>query len=198
MEVVEVSVSQFEMSSGEAKGFIEVIVGGLGSGKTESMLRLIKRSLLSGEKIQVFSHSLDTRYSKEGAIVTHDGYKWEAQLVSDSEELKSLLDFSCDSIFIDEINFFDEGLVDLVDSLANSGKKVICSGLDLDYKGDIFLVSAKILAKAEFVHKLHAICVSCKGLASRTFRKSSSKELIEVGGLNIYDPVCRSCFLKRS
>jgi thymidine kinase len=180
--------------AGERHGCIEVVCGSMFSGKTEELLRRIKRAKLARRKVQLFKPRVDNRYDAV-KVVTHEGVNADAVPVASVEELLSFVDWSETYVVgIDEAQFFDRSLLGACERMANSGIRVICAGLDQDYKGEPFGLMPELLAIAEYVTKLHAICTRCGGEASRTQRLVAQEEQLFVGGAAAYEARCRSCF----
>jgi len=179
-------------------GWIEVICGSMFSGKTEELIRRLRRAQIARQKVQVFKHSIDRRYS-ETSIASHNGLQAKAIAVRDSEELCSLVEPDADVIAIDEVQFFDEDIAAACDALADQGKRVICAGLDMDFRGEPFGPMPPLLALAERVDKLQAICVVCGGPASHTQRLLDGDPacyedpVVLVGADEVYEARCRGC-----
>ena len=179
-------------------GWIEVICGSMFSGKTEELLRRLRRAQIARQQVQVFKHSIDRRYS-ETSIASHNGLRAKAIPVRDSEELSSFVEPDADVIAIDEVKFFDEGIATACDALADQGKRVICAGLDMDFRGEPFGPMPPLLALAERVDKLQAICVICGGPASHTQRLIDGEPacyedpVVLVGADEVYEARCRGC-----
>lgn len=179
-------------------GWIEVICGGMFSGKSEELIRRVRRASIGRQRIQTFKHQLDKRYD-EVMINSHAGGKIEAHSVADSDDLYRMVKGATRVVAIDEIQFFDEWVVDVCRELADSGKRVIVSGLDLDFRGEPFGFMPRLLAIAEFVDKLQAICVMCGAPATRTQRlidgapAAWDDPIILVGAAEAYEPRCRHC-----
>ncbi len=179
-------------------GWIEVICGSMFSGKTEELLRRVRRAQIAGQKVQLFKHTLDRRYDAI-KVTSHNGLSEEAIPVESASALRARLDESADVIAIDEVQFFDEAIVALCQELADDGKRVICAGLDLDFRGLPFGPMPALLAVAEEVSKLHAICVICGGPASRSQRLINGEParyddpVIVVGAQETYEARCRGC-----
>jgi len=174
-------------------GWIEVICGGMFSGKTEELLRRIRRAQIAGQKVCLLKPNLDTRYHPT-AVVSHDKTALDAQPVPNSDALY-LLSTPYDVIGIDEAQFFDLGIVEVVNRLADEGKRVIIAGLDMDYRGRPFGPMPYLMAIAEFVTKLHAICVYTGGLAHYSYRRTpENDEVILLGSQERYEPVSRKVF----
>jgi len=176
------------------KGWIEVITGSMFSGKTEELIRRINRAKIANQKIKVFKPSIDNRYSPD-KIVTHNEQAVTSIIVNDAEEiLKNKTD--CEVIAIDEAQFFKNNLIEVCRKLANDGKRVIVAGLDMDYTGNPFDPVPQLMALAEYITKLHAVCTNCGDLAQFTYRKSKDKEKIVVGDKKEYKALCRKCYNK--
>lgn len=179
-------------------GWIEVICGSMFAGKTEELIRRIKRIKLAKKDILVFKPVIDDRYDKN-AVVSHSNQKIDSIPVNNSKELLKHITSLPYAIAIDEAQFFDEGLLDIIERLANSGVRVIVAGLDLDFKGEPFGIMPYILAKAEYVTKLQAICQVCGDPATRTQRIIDGKPadyddpIILVSASEKYEPRCRHC-----
>ncbi len=155
-------------------GWIEVVAGPMYSGKTEELIRRIRRAEIAKQKVQVFKPEIDNRYSKQD-VVSHAGDKIQSVPVKSSKEiLKKLLD-DTDVIGIDEAQFFDDSLVEIVSKIANNNRRVICAGLDMDFKGEPFGPMPKLMAIAEFVDKIQAVCMVCNNPATRTQRLINGK-----------------------
>ena len=174
------------------KGSIEVICGPMFSGKTEELLRRLNRVKLANLTVSVFKPQIDTRYDNK-KIVSHDSNTILAKPVQSPFEILSLME-SSDVIAIDEAQFFNNELVDVCNKAANKGKRVIVSGLDMDFLGNPFAVMPYLLAIAENITKLHAICVDCGKTANYSFRITQKKSLIQLGEKKEYKPLCRRCF----
>lgn len=173
-------------------GWIEVICGGMFSGKTEELLRRVRRAHIAGQTVRLFKPDLDTRYHPT-AVVSHDQNFLEAQPVPNSAAIY-LLSSDAQVIAIDEAQFFDEGIVEVVDRLADEGKRVIVAGLDMDYRGRPFGPMPYLMAIAEFVTKLHAVCARTGLLAHYSYRRSGGGETVQPGGVELYEPVSRKAF----
>jgi len=177
-------------------GWIEVICGSMFSGKTEELIRRLRRAQIARQRIQVFKPAIDIRYA-EKAIASHNGIQEQAIPVKGSEALLEAVDHTADVIAIDEIQFFDRGVLEVCNYLANQGKRVICAGLDMDFRGRPFGPIPRLLAIAERVDKLQAICVVCGMPASRTQRLIEGKPayyddpVVLVGASEVYEARCR-------
>ena len=176
------------------KGWIEVVCGSMFSGKTEELIRRLKRAKIAKQKVEIFKPKIDTRYS-EVEVVSHD----ENAILStpvDSPRNILLLANDTEVVGIDEAQFFDDGLVEVCNILANRGIRVIVAGLDMDFRGEPSGPIPKLMATAEYVTKVHAICVKCGDLAHHSHRLSQSDKLVVLGETDIYEPLCRDCFNK--
>lgn len=174
------------------KGWIEIVCGSMFSGKTEELIRRIKRAQIAKQKIEIFKPKIDTRFS-EVEVVSHDANAIKSTPV-DSPQTILLLATDVEVVGIDEAQFFDDGLVEVCNTLANRGVRVIVAGLDMDYLGKPFGPIPKLLATAEYVTKVHAICVKCGDLAHHSHRLSATDKLVLLGETNVYEPLCRTCF----
>ncbi len=173
-------------------GWIEVIAGPMFSGKSEELIRLLKRAMIARLRVQVFKPRLDNRYS-EGDVVSHSQMRVPCELVERAGEIRPRLDPRTEVVGIDEAQFFDDALPSVCGHLANLGKRVIVAGLDMDYRGVPFGPMPELLAVAEEVHKIHAICTSCGSPAAYTQRLIESDELVVVGATGAYEARCRRC-----
>ncbi len=176
------------------KGWIEVVCGSMFSGKTEELIRRLKRAKFAKQRVEIFKPQIDTRYSEE-EVVSHDANSIHSTPVSSSGNI-FLLSSDVDVIGIDEAQFFDMGLPEVCQKLADQGVRVIVAGLDMDYRGVPFGPMPHLLAAAEYVTKVHAICMTCGDLAQYTHRKSESEKLVLLGEMDIYEPLCRTCYNK--
>jgi thymidine kinase len=176
------------------KGWIEVICGSMFSGKTEELIRRLKRAEFAKLKVEIFKPSVDKRYH-EAEVVSHDSNSIRSTPVNTAEEIL-LLTEEVDVVGIDEAQFFDTKLPDVCAELANKGIRVLVAGLDMDYLGNPFGPMPQILAMAEYVTKVHAICMHCGDLANHSHRISDNNQLVLVGEKDHYLPLCRSCFNK--
>lgn len=173
-------------------GWIEVICGGMFSGKTEELLRRVRRAQIAGQHVRLFKPDIDTRYHAS-AIVSHDQTLLDAIPVPNSDAIY-LLSAEAQVVAVDEAQFLDEGIVAVVNKLADEGKRVILAGLDMDYRGRPFGPMPYLMAIAEFVTKLHAVCVRTGGLAHYSYRKAEAADTILPGGQQLYEPVSRQFF----
>ncbi|HUO50917.1 MAG TPA: thymidine kinase [Gemmatimonadaceae bacterium] len=184
---------------GARNGWIEVIAGVMFSGKSEELIRRVRRAIIGKKKVQVFKSHLDDRYSGVFSIASHDGRTVEAVPVDSSLQIAQQLNGMADVVAIDEAQFLDSGVVDLATSLAERGIRVILAGTDTDFRGEPFGAMPQLMAVADVVDKLHAICVVCGGPASRNQRLISGKParydspVIMVGGRESYEARCRHC-----
>ncbi|MCU0238922.1 MAG: thymidine kinase [Pyrinomonadaceae bacterium] len=176
------------------KGWIEVVVGSMYSGKSEELIRRLKRAKIARQKVQVFKPRIDDRYSKE-EIASHSGIKFRSKPVATANELMKEVKSDTEVVGIDEGQFFDGGLVAVVNELANRGMRVIVAGLDQDFMGKPFEPMPQLLAVAEFITKTHAICVRCGDTANYSQRTFESEERVAVGASGMYEARCRQCFV---
>ncbi len=174
-------------------GWIEVICGSMFSGKTEELIRRLRRAEIAKQKIQVFKPSIDNRYSEEH-IVSHNNDRYSSQVVSNAQEILASVQEDTQVVGIDEAQFFDNDLVDVCNELADKGKRIIVAGLDSDYRGRPFEPVPQLLAVAEYITKTLAICVKCGNPANRTQRLIKDDKKIIVGTTDIYEARCRKCF----
>lgn len=181
-----------DKSSGH--GWIEVIAGSMFSGKTEELIRRLKRARFAKQKTEIFKPRIEIRYSEE-EVVSHDDNAILSTPVDSATNI-ILLASEVEVVGIDEAQFFDDGLVEVCNQLAYKGVRVIVAGLDMDYRGIPFGPMPKLMAIAEYVTKVHAICVRCGNLAQYTHRMSEDSKLIVLGETDIYEPLCRVCYSK--
>ncbi len=186
------SLIESNINQNTRRGWIEVVTGSMFSGKTEELIRRLKRARFAKQKIEIFKPRIDTRYS-QNEVVSHDENAIHSTPV-DSAQAILLLVSDQEVVGIDEAQFFDKGLIDVCNQLANRGIRVIIAGLDMDYSGKPFGPIPELMASAEFVSKVHAICVRCGSLAHHSHRLSSSEKLVVLGEKGNYEPLCRSCF----
>lgn len=180
----------------ERTGWIEVVCGSMFSGKTEELIRRLKRAEFAGLSVEIFKPVIDTRYSID-EVVSHNKTTIQSTPVSNSAEILMLANDKR-VVGIDEAQFFDEGIVKVVQQLADNGTRVVVAGLDMDYSGQPFGPMPEFLAVAEYVTKLHAICVSCGSLASRSFRLTAQENQVLLGEKDSYEPLCRDCYNAKS
>ena len=180
------------ITTNKKTGWIEVICGSMFSGKTEELIRRMKRAKFAKQNVEIFKPGIDTRYDDE-MVVSHDDNEIHSTPVPSSANIPILAN-NVDVVGIDEAQFFDDGLITVCNELANNGVRVIVAGLDMDFKGNPFGPMPKIIACAEYVTKVHAICMKCGALASYSHRIVAKKELVLLGEIEEYEPLCRSCF----
>jgi len=178
---------------GERRGWIEVICGSMFSGKTEELIRRLKRAKIANLKVEIFKPAIDLRYD-EIKIVSHDENSIQSTPIDNSQTLL-LMAQNVDVIGIDEAQFFDDEIANVCDELALRGIRVIVAGLDTDYTGKPFGQMPFLLAKADYITKLHAICVKCGNIANYSYRIIPNEEKIMLGAKNVYEPRCRNCFI---
>lgn len=174
-------------------GWIEVITGSMFSGKSEELIRRLRRAQIARQRVQIFKPLLDGRYSQQH-IVSHSDMRIDAELVRSAEEILEKLDHRTEVVGVDEGQFFDVELVDICGRIANSGKRVVVAGLDTDYLGQPFEPMPQLLAVAEYITKTLAICMRCGNPANQTQRIVASKDRVVVGGAESYEARCRRCF----
>ncbi len=180
------------------RGRIEIICGSMFSGKTEEMIRRLRRAVIARQQVQAFKPAIDSRYHVE-KVTSHDGLHFQAQPVSQSKDILIAVDVETDVVAIDEVQFFDSDIIMVCETLADRGKRVICAGLDQDFRGLPFGPMPELLARAEDVGKLHAICVVCGEDASRTQRliegnpAAFDDPVVLVGAAEVYEARCRKC-----
>ena len=172
-----------------------MVCGSMFSCKTEELIRRLKRAKFAKLKVAIFKPSIDTRH-KKSKIVSHNKNKIKCKTVKTAKDIYKL-GHKCDVVGIDEAQFFDDGIIEVCNGLANSGVRVIVAGLDMDYTGKPFGPMANLMATAEYVTKVHAICSKTGGLAQYSYRKAKSDELIMLGEEQEYEPLCRATFFKR-
>lgn len=174
------------------RGSVEVITGSMFSGKTEELLRRLRRAIFAGQKVEIFKPALDVRYS-ETRVVSHDEKSVLSTPVNNASSIL-LLTGDARVIGIDEAQFFDDSLTDVCNELANRGIRVLVAGLDMDFHGNPFGPMPRIMAIADYVTKVHAICVRCGSLAMYSFRKSADEKVVLLGEKDLYEPLCRNCY----
>ncbi len=183
-----------EPFSGRKKGWIEVISGCMFSGKTEELIRRLKRVQIARQEAEIFKPAIDVRYHPED-IVSHDASKVRSTPVDSSYNIL-LMATDVKVVGIDEAQFFDHGIVEVVETLALNGTRVIVAGLDMDYLGKPFGPMPALLARAEYITKLHAICVVCGEIANYSYRITKNDDQVLLGEKDMYEPRCRYCFYK--
>ncbi len=175
-----------------SRGWIEVICGSMFSGKTEELIRRLKRARIANLKVEIFKPVIDNRYYQD-KIVSHDESMIHSTPVENSQRIL-LLAQNADVVGIDEAQFFDEQIIHVCEALARNGTRVIVAGLDMDYLGRPFGQIPNLLAIADYITKLHAICMKCGNIASYSYRKTGHGEQVVIGEKEIYEPRCRICF----
>ncbi|HNU76785.1 MAG: thymidine kinase [Prolixibacteraceae bacterium] len=183
-----------DINTGRRVGVIEVITGSMFSGKTEELIRRLKRAGYARQKVEIFKPAIDVRYS-ESAVVSHDDNTIRSTPVENSSNIL-LLSADVDVVGIDEAQFFDKHLVDVVVQLANQGVRVIVAGLDMDFKGNPFGPMPGLMAVADFVTKVHAVCMRCGTNAQFSHRLSEKEQVVLLGEKDIYEPLCRRCYIQ--
>lgn len=178
----------------EKKGHIEVICGSMFSGKTEELIRRLNRALIAKQKVEIFKPAVDKRYH-EFDVVSHNENAIRSTPVQFADDI-ILLSGNCEVVGIDEVQFFDNRIVNVANVLANSGKRVILAGLDMDFEGNPFEPMPQLLAIAEYVTKVHAVCMKCGDLASYSYRLLEAKEKVVLGEKESYEARCRKCFFE--
>ncbi len=178
----------------EQFGWIEVICGSMFSGKTEELIRRLKRAQFARQKVEIFKPTVDTRYEEEH-VVSHDSNQIRSTPVPAAANIPILAD-NCDVVGIDEAQFFDDEIVKVCNDLANRGVRVIVAGLDMDYKGNPFGPMPALMATAEYVTKVHAVCPRTGNLAHYSFRKSNNDDLVLLGETEEYEPLSRAAYYK--
>lgn len=178
----------------DKKGHIEVICGSMFSGKTEELIRRLNRALIAKQKVEIFKPSIDKRYH-ELDVVSHNENAIRSTPVQFADDI-ILLAGNCDVVGIDEVQFFDNRIINVANVLANSGKRVIMAGLDMDFEGIPFEPMPQLLAIAEYVTKVHAICMTCGDLASYSYRLMEVKDKVVLGEKESYEARCRKCFFE--
>ena len=178
----------------EQFGWIEVICGSMFSGKTEELIRRLKRAQFARQKVEIFKPALDVRYD-EDKVVSHDSNEIRSTPVPAAANIPILAD-GCDVVGIDEAQFFDDEIVRICNDLANNGVRVIVAGLDMDFKGNPFGPMPNLMATAEYVTKVHVVCTRTGNLAQYSFRKAKSEDLVLLGEVDEYEPLSRAAYFK--
>lgn len=176
----------------EQFGWIEVICGSMFSGKTEELIRRLKRAQFAKQKVEIFKPSIDTRYDEE-KVVSHDANEIRSTPVPAAANIRILAQ-GCDVVGIDEAQFFDDEIINVCNDLANSGIRVIVAGLDMDFKGKPFGPMPSLMATAEYVTKVHAVCTHTGNLANYSFRKIANDKVVLLGEKDEYEPLSRAAF----
>lgn len=187
---IEPSIGRLKFSGN--KGQIEVICGSMFSGKTEELIRRLNRAKIARQKVEIFKPTIDKRYD-ENDVVSHNENTIRSTPVNFADDIL-LLTGDCDVVGIDEVQFFDDQIVTVAQKLAGQGKRVILAGLDMDFEGKPFEPMPKLMAVAEYVTKVNAICMKCGDLAAFSFRLSDAKEKVVLGEKESYEARCRKCF----
>jgi thymidine kinase len=182
-----------ESAQSERNGVIEVIAGGMFSGKSEELVRRMRRASIARQRVQVFKPRADTRHEAD-RLITRDQRELAAHTVADSAALRAQLEPDVQVVGVDEAQFFDDGIVALIEELADRGVRVIVAGLDQDYLRRPFGPMPKLLALAEYVDKVHAVCVLCGGAAHYSQRIAGGGEQVQVGDVEAYEARCRRCY----
>ena len=178
----------------EQFGWIEVICGSMFSGKTEELIRRLKRAQFAKQRVEIFKPQVDTRYNEE-MVVSHDANEIRSTPVPAAANIRLLAD-NCQVVGIDEAQFFDDEIVSVCNDLANRGVRVVVAGLDMDFKGNPFGPMPALMATAEYVTKVHAVCTRTGNLANYSFRKSNNDKLVLLGEIEEYEPLSRAAFYK--
>lgn len=182
------------LENASQKGWIEVVCGSMFSGKTEELIRRVRRAKFANQKVEIFKPGIDVRYSEDD-VVSHNANAITSTPV-ESPQTILLMTSEADVVAIDEAQFFDSSIVDVCKELANTGKRVIVAGLDMDYLGRPFGPMPALMAIAEYVDKVHAICVRCGNIAQFSHRKNDNQKLVMLGETDTYEPICRHCFVE--
>ncbi|HKM93988.1 MAG TPA: thymidine kinase [Prolixibacteraceae bacterium] len=184
-----------DLSGRPKKGWVEVICGSMFSGKTEELIRRLNRAIIAKQSVEIFKPVIDNRYSQED-VVSHNENAIRSTPVDTASNIL-LLSGNVDVIGIDEAQFFDNALVDVCNTLSNMGIRVIIAGLDMDFQGKPFGPMPQLMAIAEYVTKVHAICMRCGSLANFSHRLSLDEKLVVLGEKNEYEPLCRECYTEQ-
>jgi thymidine kinase len=176
------------------KGSVEVITGSMFSGKTEELIRRLRRAHFAGLKVEIFKPALDNRYSGN-RVVSHDDKSIISTPVDNASAIL-LLAGDVDVVGIDEAQFFDNSIIEVCNTLADNGIRIVVAGLDMDFMGKPFGPMPALLSVAEYVTKVHAICMQCGNLAQYSYRKSEDAQVVLLGEKNLYEPLCRNCYNK--
>ena len=180
---------------GRANGWIEVICGSMFSGKTEELIRRIRRAEFANQALLLFKPKIDNRFSEKN-IVSHKGSTFEAVIIDQAKDILNHWE-NQKIVAIDEAQFFDDSIIEVCNQLANKGVRVIIAGLDMDYQGKAFGPMPQLMAIAEYITKVHAICVSCGNLAHYSQRTVQQTEQVLVGAIEKYRPLCRTCYQQK-
>lgn len=180
----------------EGRGSIEVICGSMFSGKTEELIRRLKRAKIANQSVKIFKAAIDTRYD-DILVVSHNGNKVESTPLQKASDVMEHID-GVDVIGIDEVQFFDQDIIKVVEQLSDMGKRVIVAGLDMDFKRNPFGPMPALCAIADSVEKVHAICMDCGRVANYSYRKIQKDDIVMLGEMNEYMPLCRTCYLRHN
>ncbi len=183
-----------DKNAGERTGWIEVVCGSMFSGKTEELIRRLNRARIAKQKVEIFKPAVDTRYDEED-VVSHDANAVKSNPVQSASQILFYAE-EFEVVGIDEAQFFDDELVHVCNELANKGKRVIVAGLDMDFTGKPFGPIPQLMATAEYVTKVHAICIRCGNLANYSHRIAKEDKLVLLGETDAYEPLCRKCFME--
>lgn len=183
-----------DKNASERTGWIEVVCGSMFSGKTEELIRRLNRARIANQKVEIFKPAVDTRYDEED-VVSHNANAVKSNPVQNASQILFYSE-EFEVVGIDEAQFFDDELITVCNELANRGKRVIVAGLDMDFTGKPFGPIPQLMAIAEYVTKVHAICIHCGNLANYSHRTSKDDKLVLLGETDTYEPLCRKCFLE--
>ena len=183
-----------DKNASERTGWIEVVCGSMFSGKTEELIRRLNRARIARQKVEIFKPAVDTRYDEED-VVSHDANAVKSNPVQNASQILFYAE-DFEVVGIDEAQFFSDELVSVCNELANRGKRVIVAGLDMDFTGKPFGPIPQLMAIAEYVTKVHAICIRCGNLANNSHRTTQDVKLVLLGETVAYEPLCRKCFLE--
>ena len=183
-----------DKNASERTGWIEVVCGSMFSGKTEELIRRLNRARIANQKVEIFKPAVDTRYDEED-VVSHNSNAVKSNPVQNASQILFYAE-DFEVVGIDEAQFFDDELISVCNELANRGKRVIVAGLDMDFTGKPFGPIPKLMAIAEYVTKVHAICIRCGNLAQYSHRIAKDEKLVLLGETDAYEPLCRKCFME--
>ncbi|MFY0605752.1 MAG: thymidine kinase [Cyclobacteriaceae bacterium] len=176
-------------------GWVEVVCGSMFSGKTEELIRRLNRAVLAQQHVEIFKPAVDKRYS-EKKVVSHNENAILSTPVNFAQDIL-LRAGECEVVGIDEAQFFDDQIIHVANQLANQGKRVIVAGLDMDFQGKPFAPMDQLMATAEYITKVHAICMNCGNIASYSYRRTKSKKTVVLGEKDVYEALCRKCFYEK-
>jgi thymidine kinase len=183
-----------DKNASDRTGWIEVVCGSMFSGKTEELIRRLNRARIAKQKVEIFKPAVDTRYDEED-VVSHDANAVKSNPVQNASQILFYAE-DFEVVGIDEAQFFSDELVSVCNELANRGKRVIVAGLDMDFTGKPFGPIPQLMATAEYVTKVHAICIRCGNLANYSHRTAKDDKLVLLGETDAYEPLCRKCFIE--